>query len=516
MVTKSIIEWYYSIKETVISLYNFIIIDDEISIHEHLLQAFDWSNMGYCHLQSFSDAESTLEWLKDTHRINVDLIIADIRLGEMNGLELAEEVKKFMPEVHFVFISAYREFEYAKNAIQIGSFDYIIKPVTYSAVTNTFLKLRELLDREHSEKVILKQQLFTDILLDSDLSSITQGILSPSLISQHSGNEIYRLVELDFINLEDYLKSQLKYEKESFQVATAHILKEIRGAFFMVPISNLKNGLYAVAISKNLNAQISDFEKYFDSIRRDFSEIFHVECHIYGRSTITDDLYKLREQYVYTNTQSNLSTSHIKLVDTIILHINNGEFDQCEQLVNLLFNENNNMLDNLEVLRIAALNLISRLPELNDCIPDITAASTIIRLKEILQNNIRSLERVYTNNSYILCLIDMALQYIDQHFSEDISLNDVASCVALSPTYFSRYFKQQTGERFMDYLCKVRMEKALVMITDPTLKVYEIANAVGYKSLKHFYKLFRNHTGYTPTKYRNTILHMSTGDIDEE
>lgn len=101
-------------------------------------------------------------------------------------------------------------------------------------------------------------------------------------------------------------------------------------------------------------------------------------------------------------------------------------------------------------------------------------------------------------------LIDSAKSYINENFANhSISLEDVARFVSMNPAYLSRYFKQQTGTNFIDYLSGVRVNKAKELLMDNTVKVYEICTMVGYKNTQHFYKIFKQYTGYTPTEFRS-------------
>lgn len=102
-----------------------------------------------------------------------------------------------------------------------------------------------------------------------------------------------------------------------------------------------------------------------------------------------------------------------------------------------------------------------------------------------------------------------AKKFITHNFYKEICLDDVASYVSLSSAYFSRLFKQETGENFIDYLIKVRMEEAKKLLESGSLKTYEISEKIGYKKSKYFGKLFKNYTGYTPTEYRTKIKRKS-------
>lgn len=106
--------------------------------------------------------------------------------------------------------------------------------------------------------------------------------------------------------------------------------------------------------------------------------------------------------------------------------------------------------------------------------------------------------------------INIAKRYIENNFNKEICLDDVSRYVDLSTAYFSRLFKQQTGENFIDYLIKVRMERGKALLHDTTLKTYQVGENVGYNNSKYFCKLFKNYTGYTPTEYRSKTKRNTT------
>jgi len=101
--------------------------------------------------------------------------------------------------------------------------------------------------------------------------------------------------------------------------------------------------------------------------------------------------------------------------------------------------------------------------------------------------------------------ISLAQKYIVSNFNKEICLDDVARYVDLSTAYFSRLFKQRTGENFIDYLIKIRMERSKVLLHNTKLKTYQVGEQVGYINSKYFCKLFKNYTGYTPTEYRSKV-----------
>lgn len=99
--------------------------------------------------------------------------------------------------------------------------------------------------------------------------------------------------------------------------------------------------------------------------------------------------------------------------------------------------------------------------------------------------------------------ISLAQKFIISNFNKELCLDDVANYVDLSTAYFSRLFKQRTGENFIDYLIKIRMERGKVLLHNTKLKTYQVGEQIGYSNSKYFCKLFKNYTGYTPTEYRS-------------
>lgn len=245
-------------------MYNLIIVDDEKMARLTLERAFDWQSMGFRVAASFSDAQSTLTYLDTNEGQVIDALLIDIRLGGMSGLDLAEAIRARGVSARFVFISAYREFEYARQAVWLGGFDYIVKPVTSERVLSTFLALKAQLDGTRCQPL--------------------------------------------------------------------------------------------------------------------------------------------------------------------------AEDSEAESLIN------------------------------------------------------------------------RARRYINAHYADNVSLEDVARHVSLNPVYFSRFFKEQSGTKFSEYLSRTRIEKACSLLADPTMRVYEVCESVGYRNKKHFNRLFRTHTGCTPTEFRERKL----------
>ena len=117
-----------------------------------------------------------------------------------------------------------------------------------------------------------------------------------------------------------------------------------------------------------------------------------------------------------------------------------------------------------------------------------------------------------SKRDYAQEIINSIHTYISAHYSDEITLSSIAQVVHLSPYYISKLFKKTTGENFIDYLTSVRMERAMELLTSPEVRIYDVAEQVGYKSTKHFSQVFRNYTGKTPSEYRQIYYRDSEAE----
>ena len=131
-------------------MYQLIIVDDEAFILEHLREIFPWAEMGFDLAGCFLDPAQAMDHLRAHH---VDAMLTDIQLGKDTGLHLSMMAREINPQIELVLLSAYSEFEYARTALRLNVFDYLVKPVTYAGITECFSRLREKLDQAHNPAI---------------------------------------------------------------------------------------------------------------------------------------------------------------------------------------------------------------------------------------------------------------------------------------------------------------------------------------------------------------------------
>ena len=332
-------------------------------------------------------ARSGEEGIRMAMELHPDIIITDIRMNGMTGLEMIKALNEEKLDCRYIILSGYAEFQYAKEAITIGISEYLLKPVTAASLTAVLRKVKEEI-REEKEKSRLLERYF---------------------VSYEKYNE--------FLDKTDYTGVDRKLIQDFLKLGSAGE----EGMFI---------DEYLAAVGEN---------NYRSLLLRQYMTIdifFCVQEFLKGLSVCADEIP----------------------------------------------------------------------PELGDIkyIPKIVGSEeqTVSYLKELFAFAISERDRV-SGNRYG-SLIDTAKQYLAEHFeSNDVSLNTVAAQVGVSSSYFSSIFKQETGQSFVEYLTKLRIDKACELLRCTTLRTSEIGERVGYNDPHYFSATFKKVTGVSPKDYKN-------------
>ena len=360
------------------------LVEDEAIIRRGIKKNVEWEKNGFEFVGEAGDGEYAYPQILKTEP---DILITDIKMPFMDGLELSHLVNKILPNTKIIILSGYNEYEYAKEAITIGISEYLLKPVTAASLTAVLRKVKEEI-REEKEKSRLLERYF---------------------VSYEKYNA--------FLDKTDYTGVDRKLIQDFLKLGSAGE----EGMFI---------DEYLAAVGEN---------NYRSFLLRQYMTIdifFCVQEFLKGLSVCADEIP----------------------------------------------------------------------PELGDIkyIPKIVVSEeqTVSYLKELFAFAISERDRV-SGNRYG-SLIDTAKQYLAEHFeSNDVSLNTVAAQVGVSSSYFSSIFKQETGQSFVEYLTKLRIDKACELLRCTTLRTAEIGERVGYNDPHYFSATFKKVTGVSPKDYKN-------------
>jgi two-component system response regulator YesN len=499
-------------------MYKLIIVDDENFIREQLSQAIDWASMGFALTGSFQDGNDAWEFIKTN---DVDVVLTDISMPFLSGIELSRLVHEQYPNIVVILLSGYKEFEYARQAIQQNVYNYLLKPTTYKDISDTFLQVKTKLDAQIEKDSALndelltltRKQLFFDILIGAlTEKEAIQLRLKSAELEIDLNNDPCCVVDIQLNDFEEYLHKDWMHGKDRFYAALLNFIQSNTPLANFLIISFNLNKAQIISIGNGISPTdlYQETSLFFSKAAESINEILRIKVEV-DIGTVSTNILGLINYYTKNKaTYTALDSQQLRSIASYI-HAGNGE-----AAVNVIHSVFKVIIGDINAGQSLMLNLFTNLMDMlresgkdpKELIP--TNIETTLSFSEILNLSIATsidVAAYFASNpsTYYSALIDKSIAYIKDHCAEGISLDDVAEYVSLSPVYFSRYFKQKVGEKFIDYLCRMRIEKASELLCNLENKVYEVCSLVGYISMPHFYKQFKLYTGFTPTEYRNNL-----------
>lgn len=484
--------------------------------------------------------------LKTLETFPADIAIIDVRMPKMNGIEFISAAQIVRPSIRFIVLSGYSDFSYAQQFMRLGCRHYLLKPVDYHKLSDAVNELCASLASEPSANKSLTAD-------SDDLGAICRKLLSDiekppveflnklgiacllsgchvavfDLVNFHSSKTSYLdddvLVNFRITKLMDSLKEAISLRELNmfcFKLSARSVcLFSPCDTDYAVFYEHIKQ-LFSVAtfqmnyyLTVGICAYGADYS-FSSSVRNAVSALsqrFHRQATgIYVYTSPTPSL--MAKQYPYS------------LENEILDYFRTGNLRNGFRQLNELFeffsaNEVEQSCCHMILKRIYSLtlmflqsadhkNLIATLPCLDSFELALKQIDIFIDLKEYVMSIYTSIVNIFDNqsNSQIRACIKKALSYLNENYGKPLSINDVASYVNLSTSYFSMVFKEQTGISFSEYLIQLRISHAKKLLESSELKVYEISGLVGYYDYRHFCKQFKKRVGLSPSEYREKVL----------
>lgn len=407
-----------------------LVVDDDNIIRLGLTKMIEKINDDYKVIAGFQNGALTLDYLRQNSS-EIDLVITDIKMPIMTGIELIENSMKELDKPPlFLVLSGYDEFNYVRDTMKMGAFNYLLKPIKRDdlkkIVEEAELKINE---KKTNDKLlnqsieVLKRDLFKNILFSNkELGKKRENLLLDNL--QLNENYQYKMVVIN-----------KKIDNSKLSIFIKKVTACYDGLKYLS--FGYKDSIYIIFY---MDAKLYDYyDEAFEVVINKCDYFIEMNASVYILET-ANEIWKLREQ-------SNLVK---KMKENIDEH------------------------------------LIIKKYYLSDD----------KRLKEVFESNLNNISSNTT-------AIKLAKDYIISNYNKNISLKDVADEVFLSQNYLSELFKKEIGEGFYDFLSKYRIKKAKEILLTTNLKVYEVAQMVGYNDSITFGRAFKKITGITPNNFRN-------------
>ncbi|MBD2845111.1 helix-turn-helix domain-containing protein [Paenibacillus sp. IB182496] len=503
--------------------YRLLIVDDDREVREGLVQIVDWGRVGFRVADALADGREGIAYLD---RQEVEVVLSDIRMNFVSGLELAKHVHERALPVKVVLISGYQEFGLAKEALRYGVKDYLLKPTDLDEVYDVFAAIRQQLDQERSEvrRRARDKQRWQQTMDDLKLYYLPHVLHAAQLESE----EIRRQFETIGVSLDpdSACCSRIAVEWDGPQPPEAVLRALQRSAadddesLTLLPCGELTQPLRLLAVSAGSS------QAQLEAALRD--RIAHATSKLQGvfGLTLRSRLEEAHESLVHylRRRQAEQAADRGEPQGAADEAITRWARDKRQWLADVgaghLAPARRLLRDIAEFDQTgaSASALRSKLIELFGSVEAVAEADRIsdglLRLcrseapAELLEIGLQLLDQLETADAPVesaereRSVITQVKRFIQERGGVDVSLSDAADLVYLSPVYLSRLFKRETGRSFSDYVTEIRLEQAARLLRETNLKIYAISEQTGYRDVRHFYKLFKSYAGCSPSEYR--------------
>lgn len=503
-----------------------LIADDEKMPRDILSNYINWSNLG---VTGILEADDGLKALNIAMEEKPDIIISDIKMPHMNGIDFATKIREHLPDTKLIFLSGYSDKEYLKSAIKLKAVSYIEKPIDLEEITSllkdTISDLVEEQNKKSEAHVLIENRLCISLTLQS--------------VDSEDVLEKCKSLNKSFCNYNKYVTSIINFNESSYKEINFSSLKsiiELRDDLYILGVKgedcaiihfalNDENTIIKVkevlaklisTVKSTINnnctifASLGKEEASFCELYKSYqTAVMAMQKHFYrGRNIVIafedDNSPPLEfDENILTSLDSciknNRQTEAEVLVKRLVLSFKNHE------------NTHHNLVRNTFYKMILSLARIAQdrnIPFLKDqsnhILHTITNSKTIDEIEKSVLTLILSIFE-YLNTSFDpgKDTIVKITNYITSNFcDENITVNSIAEQLNLTPTYLCMVFKRDTGKTINQYITNLRVEKAKEFLAIREIKLYDVARRVGYNDGKYFTRVFTKTTGLNPKEYR--------------
>lgn len=533
--------------------------EDEVIVRETIKRMIPWENLGFELVGEAADGEMALPLLL---RQKPDLLITDIKMPFMDGLTLAKVAKKEIPGLKVVILSGYDDFNYAKQAINIGVEDYLLKPITKNALIERLTEIRsryehEKTQKEYYEKFHREMQAYEKNRSRDFFEALVSGSMDMMEIYRRSEKlgldivaEAYNVLIFTMNCEEDFSGQREGYsewEAESLELLEEFFSENTSAMLFRCNIFS-----YGVlikgqkeTIGENTRSCVSEIQRILDrkeqkrqwfvAAGEPVERLSQIQKSYYSASRAFSQRYLYDENILYYDEMASMEkknvteddSTYLQKVDVNALNpvilqkfLSNGLLEETENFVKDYFYAiGQEPLESLVFRNYVTLNVrfsvMSFLKEIGCDTRTLEQEDT----EDVLSESSKSLENAIAYAEKIISqaialrdqnsgnknrsILKTAVDFIDSHYmEEDMSLNKAANAANVSANHFSALFSQNMGQTFIEYLTNLRMNKAKEYLRCTSMRSSEIAGEIGYKDAHYFSYLFKKTQGMTPSDYR--------------
>jgi len=527
-------------------MYRIMLADDEGIVTDSLKFIIEKNFPGEFEIETAKTGRAVIELAE---HFRPDIAFMDIQMPGINGIDAMREIKQNNPSIIFIVLSAYDRFMYAKEAISLGVMEYLNKPFDQHVICDVIERAKHQIDsrrEQHRNDLIIKEK------MENVIPVIESGFIYSILFQEHFDEDVHKYKELLDITEEQCFMLAIVFgdsQRGNYMTnavgssiksqASYKLINEIIKETFHCFVGTTMSNKIPVCIPCNFKSM--DYNERVELIDRcrDLATRLHKETNIFFRIGIGGIVRFMDAMESYRDAVKALvnTTGRIAHVDDLPIgcdyednypidlekaifdELKAGHRDECINACNQFFDwmeqtysgdSNNIKLKALEfVLRAESDAYLSggmvyKFESREDYLPQLMSAADMSQVRDwyIKKMDIACRNVIVKRGERTNDIIASAKEYIDQNYSKDISLDDMSRNMNLSPYYFSKLFKEETGENFVEFLTRVRIDKAKDLLKLPDKSMKEICSEVGYGDPNYFSRIFKKVVGQTPTEFR--------------
>lgn len=533
-----------------------MIVDDEYYFREALKVSLDWEKIGFI---ICGEAKNGNDALNKVAELNPDIVLVDINMPVMDGLEFAHEVRNKGFSCKIVILTGHSEFQYAKQALQLGVHNYLLKPVNEKELMEALFDIKKIIERERNIKIEfnkLKEQVKKSIplLKEKFLNELIQGNLVRNennianrmdYLNIQLSSAYYRVVSIE-INHEDEWDDE---DKQLWKFAVSNVACEVLEECFPYEVCYDNNDLICIIVGANQNNQEAHLllESRLEEIRSVVSK--HLEFTITigvgnEKKALLDIAASYKESLVALKnkltlgldrviTYCSVEDSEIRVnlftagdKNRLIIYMKTGDTKEVMNLTNQVFTEISEETLNHEILYVICVEMVSACMEfiiesglsLKDVLPnnilniteELQSKGTIQEIKKWVENifkeTMEAASKKRSSKAYVL--IDGVKTYIHENYGDyRLNIDEIARNLYVNYSHLCFVFKRETSITINEYLTEFRMQKAKKLFDTGSELVLDVAGRVGYSDANYFSKCFKKYYGVAPSKYIESLEH---------
>ena len=514
-----------------------LIADDEKLTREGIISSIDWAALGVSEIYQADDGIHGLELAKE---IQPDIVLSDVRMPRMDGIEMSSRLKELFPNINIIFMSGYSDKEYLKAAIKLKAISYVEKPIDPEEIKESVLEalknkqeIKKTTDTQKEHRRFAASSLATRLIYsgsstEEELYSDFKKLSLP--IDQETS---FHTIIFSFKNsvFQDTHHALISFYIKLHEFLESHGLGEIHGikqerfiiyhifgkssepdfwddfASFAAKTASVLSNDFFIVIGKEVVGVSNIYESYN-------SAVVQLQCSFY---------YPYGSYFIYKNESSELQThfatpfsmddfrNALNQKSLKITEMAKTVFDELLLYKNVLPNQVKDFyFQCFSSIQEAYGILHISLPDQNSSGPisleQISSCETLFELNQLLVQELAAFLTQADLSKEESAPVTAIKNFIATHYQDDtLSIKDISDHVYLSTSYICTLFKNETGQTLNQYITKYRVERAKKLLADPLTKISDISSKVGYSDGNYFGKTFKKIVGLSPTEYRDQV-----------